>query len=403
MGASQYRSWNIKGKAHQILLSLAFGAIVLGLINFLVLGACTSSAPAKNKKLPPNGGRSHDGGWCPRSSDEVCDDALDNHWGGEGGRRPRGVCDVCNRRFLIILAHGRSASTSLTWMLDALPGIRMSGENNDLLTRLNTLRNDTMDYVRIRESIGKHSAWGRNPIPNGSFSCVAQHMVEAMTPSPPSGYGNDDRATIIGFKTIRFHKWTKMKKEQIEAKVNFLVEMFPCAKFLVNFRSNMTAHTLSATKAFGGTKASGGSGDFDRIHKKYLILNQNLHNIAKNLAKQHGDSTYLLDSEEWTRDISVLNNLVEWLGFNGKRCHFSGVAEYNTAGRTGYTHGLTNISAGPWCQILDHKSNQHQFNNLSAMAFHNNERILEKIERAGYLGLVNETGRGVSRGREEKG
>jgi hypothetical protein len=57
-------------------------------------------------------------GWCRNS---VCNNSQ--------------LCKPCQRRFLIIFTVGRSASTTLTWMMDSLPGIRMSGENNDLLRK----------------------------------------------------------------------------------------------------------------------------------------------------------------------------------------------------------------------------------------------------------------------------
>lgn len=51
------------------------------------------------------------------------------------------LCHPCDRRFLILLATGRSGSTSMMYMLDSLPGVRMSGENNAILNHLQQLVN----------------------------------------------------------------------------------------------------------------------------------------------------------------------------------------------------------------------------------------------------------------------
>ena len=43
------------------------------------------------------------------------------------------ICTPCRRRFLLIIATGRSGSTTLLSMINQLPGVRLSGENKDAL------------------------------------------------------------------------------------------------------------------------------------------------------------------------------------------------------------------------------------------------------------------------------
>jgi hypothetical protein len=89
---------------------------------------------------------------------------------------PKAVClnsDLCRpcqeRRFLILLATARSASTTLDFMLDSLPGVRMSGENNDELKAIRDMMENVMLSVPFRYN-NKNSVvgpWGHNPIPPG--------------------------------------------------------------------------------------------------------------------------------------------------------------------------------------------------------------------------------------------
>jgi len=64
------------------------------------------------------------------------------------------LCHPCRRRFLILIATGRSASTTLTYMLNSLPGIRMSGENNDELKAIRRM----IDNIRSKITFGGMSA-----------------------------------------------------------------------------------------------------------------------------------------------------------------------------------------------------------------------------------------------------
>ena len=48
----------------------------------------------------------------------------------------RGGGGACNRRYLFILATPRSGSTTMFTTLNALPGVRLSGENPDVFLNL---------------------------------------------------------------------------------------------------------------------------------------------------------------------------------------------------------------------------------------------------------------------------
>ncbi len=72
-----------------------------------------SSSSSSSAYLSFNNTNSHKDTWCPYA---IC--------------RNSPSCTPCNRRYLLIVANGRSGSSTLLRMLNLLPRIRLSGENN---------------------------------------------------------------------------------------------------------------------------------------------------------------------------------------------------------------------------------------------------------------------------------
>jgi hypothetical protein len=67
-------------------------------------------------------------------------------------------------------------------MMDSLPGIRMSGENNDLFEEnVCPFFQPTFDS-NFLAGIGTKTAFGRNEITEGSISCILQYTIELITP-----------------------------------------------------------------------------------------------------------------------------------------------------------------------------------------------------------------------------
>jgi hypothetical protein len=247
------------------------------------------------------------------------------------------ICRPCHRRFLILLTSGRSASTTLTWMLDSLPGIRMSGENYDLIKRMRTLIEETRSK-HFKPAAGTNGPFGHNPTFPGSFACVAQTMVEVINPPPANFSKAEEPHMILGFKTIRFQD--DIEKWKLPSVVNFVKEVFPCARIVVNLRSNIKEQAASQMKAF---------------HKENKKTTERTYGIElgneklRYIAELFGDQAILLDSSEWTKNISSLNQVVEWLGFD-KSCLFQELLEMNTKG--GFRNGKESLNMDPKCRYL---------------------------------------------------
>jgi hypothetical protein len=264
------------------------------------------------------------------------------------------ICYPCQRRWLIIITTGRSASTTLTEMVARLPGVRMTGENNNLIARFeNVLKQSTPAMLE-----GKEAAWFHdNPIPEESFSCASQTLFTTFNPPKLMANTNgemleeSDEETILGFKTIRlFDNEVKMNdnvsnlstmqlREIVQDKVVTLHHLFPCARFVVNFRSDVQHQAASWKKQFGAkntTKAS-----------QVIQLDNDLLHIFHNAMGRK--RSFLLDSTVWTQNISSFNDMVDWLGF-AQACHFPAALEYNTD--KGYKATKTEVDLSQDCMYL---------------------------------------------------
>ena len=257
------------------------------------------------------------------------------------------LCQPCQRRFLILLTTARSASTTLTWMFDTLPGVRMSGENANTLAFLKRLMDNVLKNPNFKQSAGAKASWGHHFVPPQSLSCVSQAMIEGINPPELinrlhirniTAAAND----IVGFKTIRFFHEAETPEDE-KAIILFLKENFPCSRVVVNINSNITQYVQSVKKAW---KSFSNKTDYAEVIQKQ---NAQLRKVVQLLGPQR---SFLLDKSEWTQNITKLNEAVSWLGFD-PACHFTDLLEFNTKG-SGYGNTKTKLEKfGSQCKRLD--------------------------------------------------
>jgi len=286
----------------------------------------TGTKEIVQKQTPPVG---IDRMWCPKAKCSVT-----------------AICQTCQRRFLIILTIGRSASTTLTWTLNLLPGVRMSGEDQGLLMNLMNFEREKLKYPFEMKSSNRFGAFDHNPIPEGSLACAYQKMVEAIDPpcykdctgTSKRVSPEDEAKEIVGFKTIKFLD-SKVPAKEAAA---FLLSHFPCARFIVNYSSDAEKQAQSQIRAFHGKNDVDARAKVIERSADYLIRT----------AKEIGDQAIVVDSAAWTKNITVLNDAVKWLGFVD--CDFPKPLELNTAASEGtgssYGHNLRYIPMNPKCR-----------------------------------------------------
>lgn len=223
------------------------------------------------------------------------------------------ICKPCQRRFLIVIATGRSGSTTVINMLDLLPNVRMAGENNGHLMwgfyAVNNLK--TTDEFRLDSRDDIEGAWKHHPIPEQALACPTQHMFEVMNPPPEQemmrkGW-KDNPEDIIGFKTVRFHGEDFVSEDgELYEATDFLIENFPCARFIINIRGDVEKQVKSWQTNFGMEL----DGEEVRNYNRMLV------NVASRMGPERAR---LLDMSEWSQKnnvgIDVFNDLIEWLGF----------------------------------------------------------------------------------------
>jgi hypothetical protein len=262
-------------------------------------------------------------------------------------------CQPCQQRFLIILTTGRAASTTLTWMMDALPGVRMAGENNNFLKNLLTTVSNTVDHAEWKKGGSLQSGpWGHYPMANQSLACPIQSMISAINPPPPPGHPDeayftlDNKDTILGFKTIRFHQGLNTAAKRQKA-ISDILEYFPCARILVNYRSDEKAQATSFIN--GWNKYADQNAVLNTVKQE----NDEILGLAKPYAEGGlGDRSHLIDSTKWTKNIQVLNDAVRWMGFS-EECKFPYLLEFNTKGENGYSDGSkTTLTLPKECKYL---------------------------------------------------
>ena len=241
------------------------------------------------------------------------------------------VCQPCERRYLFILATARSGSTTLLRMLNSLPNVRLGGENLNTLFKAHeviyNLHDEENHAPPIQDNgVGvPHGPMMHNPIPQGAYSCPTQLWIDTLNPPPEKimheSHRGDrpsveefDQYKILGLKSVRFHlgNWTAVEAGR------FLMNNFPCARVILNYRSNVESQYESIRSRFPTST---------RTKEELEAYN----NFQLDLASELGpEMAILLDMNEWKDNTEVINHVVDWLGF--KNCHFQELVHENHDG-----------------------------------------------------------------------
>ena len=264
------------------------------------------------------------------------------------------LCLPCNQRFLFIIATGRSGSTTLLNMFNKLPNVRLAGENYNALYeayKLATFFDHNPKKFEDEETIAKgkfevdnieEGAFAHNAIPLGLMGCLMQQYMRYLDPPKftPDGLlkdSDEERNQVLGAKIIRLQNADWHPQEAAD----FFEQNFPCSRFLINIRSDMEEQLQSISSTFhkGKKKKKDNNMEDELLRKNHFLLQ--LHDILGN------DRSKMIDMSIWKDDISVLNNVVDWLGF--KDCAFDALLHENFDGY-GRDH-QTNVHVGDNCRL----------------------------------------------------
>ena len=217
----------------------------------------------------------------------------------------------------------------------------MSGENeNELFIASHLESNLHQHNFFVDDKTRDSGAWLHNAIPSQAMACPMQQILSTIDPPPhetlmqlnrpghPS-FEEHEASSIIGAKMIRIQdgEWSPMQAAA------YFQENFPCSRFVVNYRSDENAQAKSAINA-----------GMQKIVGKLKLDNEFLHSFATALGTERAQ---LIDMSEWTKDISIINNVVRWLGFQG--CGFKSALHENHD-RYG-TDRSTDLGIGALCRF----------------------------------------------------
>mmetsp|Transcript_56549 Transcript_56549/g.132652 ORF Transcript_56549/g.132652 Transcript_56549/m.132652 type:complete len:304 (-) Transcript_56549:179-1090(-) len=210
-----------------------------------------------------------------------------------------GECDLCggNQSWLFVIGTGRSGSTSLMSMLNAIPGIHISGENWGAIESLK----DFYHSVEITKSMSNSGAWAHKEFSTTAILCKMQEVVKALIAPAPNN-------SLIGFKEIRHDA----------PALDFFETLFPCARYIINYRDDIDAQVTSQETHLSR-------------HLPVDELESDLANKTANLrewAVQRADSSVMLSLEDFS--LEIFNGLLQWLSVEG--CEYITVSHANEDG-----------------------------------------------------------------------
>ncbi len=275
----------------------------------------------QHKYQPFNTTNPHQDSWCPYAT---CQNSP--------------LCTPCNRRYILILATGRSGSTTVLKMINYLPTVRLSGENRNFIGVASTLisnfqltedngskKGKSISPLLSQNFDREEGAIVHNAIPPQAMSCPIQQALNVLNPPPKHTQQNDhllsiqeyDKDTIMGCKTIRFHKNNFNIKQASE----YLKEVFPCSKIIMSIRSNVEGQLQSIQGTFTKATPTGKTVDDITTYNQWLI------DVASYLGN---DMAKVIDLSEWKDNVDVFNDVANWLGF--RNCKFTSIVHENLNG-----------------------------------------------------------------------
>jgi hypothetical protein len=212
---------------------------------------------------------------------------------------------LCARKFLFVVATGRSGSTTVMGMLNGIPGVFLSGENDGEVTRLRELH-------ELRAARRRAMAAASNGTRDHHDATTASQQQEDLMAIqrwiweanlPPAFI--DPSPAIVGFKEIR---WTP-------ADIAFIQQVCPCSRFVINARRDARKQAESSFYQASATPLQ----DVERANQRL---------VATKRAIMPPERLFTLDLEDFS--VANFNRLAsDWLGIS---CRFRALIHSNADG-----------------------------------------------------------------------
>ncbi len=192
---------------------------------------------------------------------------------------------------LFVVTYGRSGSTLLLGVLNSIPGYLIRGENDGAvyhLHRFHAAASARKRRLRKRfelplDTTNPHFGLDEFPVTR-SLRVLRRLVTETLLRPEPS-------TRVTGFKEIRWYQ------EDLPEYVQFLRQLFPDARFVINTRDR------EAVLKSGWWPDKPRDGRLERMESAIL-----------DLAAELGDAAYRVHFDDYTADPTALRGLFAWLG-----------------------------------------------------------------------------------------
>ncbi|MEC9362810.1 MAG: sulfotransferase [Pseudomonadota bacterium] len=193
---------------------------------------------------------------------------------------------------VVIVTHGRSGSTLLQGLLNAIPGYCIRGENNNVMRPLHRF------YTRLAAAkelhgegagVATHAWYGIDAVSDTEVLKSIRGLMVDQVLRPPEG----TKAT--GYKEIRFGS---RDMQNLDAHLTFVRQVFPGVKFIFNVRDAAAAARSSWWQNDPNAEA-------------YLREFQQRMAAAYEV---HHDTSFWMRYEEAVDGGSAVRNLFDFLG-----------------------------------------------------------------------------------------
>jgi Sulfotransferase family len=196
-----------------------------------------------------------------------------------------------NFDFLFIVTYGRSGSTLLQGILNAIPGVLIRGENSGALRGLvqSWQAAKTAHDMFSPESDKPTSSWyGAAYMDLDSYGHdLAACFIRNILKPPPDVH-------IMGFKEIRYH----VTADELAFEMEFIRRFFPRSAFLINTR-DLEATIVSSKKAGHG------------VSEEELVASDQL---LRDVAKSSPADVFHIHYDDYLDDPGRLKSLFDFLG-----------------------------------------------------------------------------------------
>ncbi|MFC7494164.1 MULTISPECIES: sulfotransferase [unclassified Nocardioides] len=206
--------------------------------------------------------------------------------------------DRADLGYLFVMTYGRSGSTLLQGLLNAIPGYLIRGENRQMMRQLYDYHRTGVEARRVQRKVMRRLTGTTTPTdPTRPFFGMDGYPVKRSL----TGFRRlaldtilrpEDDTRVIGFKEIR---WAKDDAGEF---VGWLREVFPGARFVVNTRKHE-----DVAKSLWWANDPTALARLERTEGRLLALAADL-----------GESAYHVRYDDYVADPMALQPFYSWLG-----------------------------------------------------------------------------------------